>query len=419
MTQKEALHVLKQGKNVYLTGPAGSGKTYLLNQFISYLKDSRVDHAVTASTGIAATHLDGTTIHSWAGIGINKTLSTIQIKALAKKKHLRDRFKSVRVLIIDEVSMLHAHTLDLVDSVCKAFRGNILPFGGIQVVLCGDFFQLPPVAGFGEEVSFVYKSNAWQESNLNICYLNKQHRQKDNQFTEVLNAIRDGLVSNETKNILMSRFEQEVSSKIRPTNLYTHNANVDAINSAAIEKISGKSKRFDMTYIGPDILVDFIKKNCLAPPQLILKVGAIVMFVKNNYQEGYVNGTLGKIIDFKGNLPLVETLDGTQILVTREEWKIDDNSSVKASIKQIPLRLAWAITIHKSQGMSLDAAIIDLSKSFVTGMGYVALSRVRSLSGINLMGLNNMALQVNQDVLQFDKALQVSSKKVAFNIFPV
>lgn len=412
MTQKQAFQILKQGENIYLTGPAGSGKTFLLNHFIKYLKKNNVGVAITASTGIAATHLGGITIHSWAGIGINKDLNEEQIKRILKKKRLETRFKRTKVLIIDEISMLHAHTLDLVDKVCKAFKKNILPFGGIQVVLCGDFFQLPPVSENGEEANFINKSKIWQNMNLHICYLGEQYRQVDNQFTQILNEIRNDKATENTKQILMTRLKQEVPIHIRPTKLYTHNIDVDSINNKELAKIPGSSKAYTMKLSGPEALVEMLKKSCLAPQRLILKKGAVVMFVKNNFNAGYVNGTLGRVIDFDEGFPIVETISRDQIFVGPEEWKIEENDITKAGIKQIPLRLAWAITVHKSQGMSLDAAEIDLSKSFTYGMGYVALSRVRTLAGIKLMGMNDMALRVDEEILELDKILRQVSHNI-------
>lgn len=409
MTQKQAFQILQQGNNVYLTGPAGSGKTFLLNYFIKYLKKKNVGVAIAASTGIAATHINGVTIHSWAGIGINKELSDDKIKKLKAKKYLKKRFSSTSILVIDEVSMLHAYTLDLVDRVCKAFKGNVLPFGGIQVVLCGDFFQLPPVSK-DEDAQFIFKSKAWKNMDLKICYLNKQHRQTDDQFTQILNDIRENRVTRATQSAIMTRYEKEVAMNIRPTRLYTHNVDVDLINNRELGKIGGKTNVYTMNFDGPEILVSTLKKNCLAPERLMLKKGAIVMFVKNNFSKGYVNGTLGRVCDFYEDFPVIETISGEKIYAGPEDWKVEENDITKARIKQIPLRLAWAITIHKSQGMSLDAAVIDLSKSFTCGMGYVALSRVRTLDGIRLLGMNDRALDVNDEVFEFDKKLRKLSR---------
>nr|MBP9687908.1 hypothetical protein [Candidatus Woesebacteria bacterium] len=186
--------------------------------------------------------------------------------------------------------------------------------------------------------------------------------------------------------------------------LFTHNVDVDTINATELTHIDTHSYVFRMSGTGKKELIDVMKKACLAPEELVLKKGAIVMFVKNNYDKGYVNGTLGEVIDFGlENYPIVRALDGREIQAKPEAWAVEDEGVIKAEVKQVPLRLAWAITIHKSQGMSLDAAVIDLSKSFVPGMGYVALSRVRTLEGMKLTGINNMALMVNPDVSEMDK----------------
>ncbi len=404
MTQDQAMEVLKMGSNVFLTGPAGSGKTFVLNKYINYLKDKKIAVGVTASTGIAATHLSGMTIHSWCGIGIKDFLYDKDMSAILGKAYLKKRFANTNVLIIDEVSMLHAYRLDMVDRICKAFKQNSLPFGGMQVIMCGDFFQLPPVSRNNEGDSFVYKSEIWNNMDLKICYLEEQHRQQDRAFLRVLSDIRTNNVDEDTVNYLRERYNQEVKGKIKPTRLYTHNADVDAINEMELSKISGDIHSYKTTVRGNKDLVEFLHKSCLAPEDLNIKNGAVVMFVKNNYEKGYVNGTLGKVIGFDENdYPIVETAGGREIIAAPTSWAIEEDGSVKAEICQIPLRLAWAITIHKSQGMSLDAAEIDLSKSFVPGMGYVALSRARTLSGMKLVGINDMALRVNPEVLEMDK----------------
>jgi hypothetical protein len=413
MTQQEALDILKLGHNVYLTGSAGSGKTYVLNQYISYLRKHGVDVGITASTGIAATHMNGTTIHSWSGLGIRDRLSPYDLEALEEKRYLWDRIQSARVLIIDEVSMLHHFRLDLVDEICKMFRRNDKPFGGLQVILCGDFFQLPPVSRTGEEIAqFIHRSQCWESMDLKVCYLHEQHRQNDQEFLEVLNAIRANSVSTETLNLLTARFNKEPESAVQPTRLYTHNIDVDVINNAELDKLPGDIHTFAMEERGKPFIVETLKKSCLAPSALRLRKNARVMFVKNNYEAGYVNGTLGTVTDFdEEGWPIVYTASGKRIVASPMPWQITEENKILAEISQVPLRLAWAITVHKSQGMSLDAVEVDLSKSFEKGMGYVALSRVRTLSGLKLLGLNDMALEVNEDILEFDKELQELSEK--------
>jgi ATP-dependent exoDNAse (exonuclease V) alpha subunit len=444
MTQKEAFDILKLGYNVYLTGAAGSGKTYLLNQYISYLRTNGIGVGITASTGIAATHMGGTTIHSFAGMGIRDVLTEADMTDLFKRAYLRTRFSQTKVLIIDEISMLHAHRLDMVDMVCRAFKRNSFPFGGMQVIMCGDFFQLPPVVKTesrsdvrykvsdeqGEKLGlelesssekekkgvlpFVTESKVWQEMQLRICYLDEQFRQDDRAFLRVLNDIRNNEVSEMTVETLSERLGQEVKGYVKPTRLFTHNADVDAINQKHLTALEGESRTYYMSSRGSYGLAETLKRSCLAPDTLVLKKGAQVIFVKNNYELGYVNGTLGEVLGFSAEgLPIVRTFDGDELTVGEASWDVKEDGVEKAAISQLPLRLAWAITVHKSQGMSLDAAEVDLSRAFIPGMGYVALSRVRSLSGLKLIGMNQMALTINQDVAEMDKEFRRQSDEVA------
>ncbi len=412
MTQKNALDLLKLGHNVYLTGAAGSGKTHLLNTYIKYLKSNGIGVGVTASTGIAATHMNGKTIHSFSGIGIKDQITDTEIEALLWKPHLQSTFAKTNVLVIDEVSMLHSFRLDMVNRICQAFKNNQLAFGGMQVILCGDLFQLPPVSRNGVKGEFVHMSEVWTKMDIKICYLHEQFRQEDMQFLQILTEIRNNTLSETTKSLLIKRLNKKLQTDIKPTKLFAHNADVDAINNTELTKIKEASQTYNMAAIGNKTLVDMLKKSCLAPEELVLKKGAVVMFVKNNFNKGYVNGTQGKIVGFdEENNPIVETINKKKIIATPESWKIEENDKVLAQIAQVPLRLAWAITVHKSQGMSLDTAVIDLSKAFEPGMGYVALSRVRTLNGIKLLGINSTALMVNDEVLQLDQKLQQLSKK--------
>jgi ATP-dependent exoDNAse (exonuclease V) alpha subunit len=413
MTQQEALHILKLGHNVYLTGAAGSGKTYLLNQYIDYLKKNSVPIGITASTGIAATHMRGVTIHSWAHIGIKEKLTPADLHAIAGRIDWRMQLLHTRVLIIDEVSMLNHFRLDMVDQVLRTVHENDLPFGGIQVVLCGDLFQLPPVVKNGEPIRYVTDSAVWKHMSIKVCYLTEQHRQNDKDFLALLNEIRDSNISNHSLEKLGSRIDKGIRGKVTPTKLYTHNADVDSINTAELAKLPGEEWIFDMTSHGESALIKTLQDSCLAPRELHLKEGAMVMFVQNNRARGYVNGTLGKVVGFSGEegYPVVETLRGKQIIALPSSWKIEEGKKTLAEIVQVPIRLAWAITIHKSQGMTLDAAQIDLGRAFIEGMGYVALSRVKSLNGITLLGLNNMALRVNARVIKIDKILRLLSEK--------
>jgi hypothetical protein len=457
MRQSSALNILKTGKNVFLTGSAGSGKTYTLNQYIHYLRARRVPVAVTASTGIAATHMNGITIHSWSGIGIKDELTERDLSNLARKQFLADRLKDTAVLIIDEISMLHAKQLNLVNQVLKHVRKNDNPFGGIQVVVAGDFFQLPPIGSKGESNrdKFAFMSEAWLDAGFRICYLSEQHRQKSEaadgglDLDDILNQIRRQDVSFEAIAALENTFDQNVD--IKRTRLYTHNLNVNKINDKELAALEGETRRFEASSVGESKLVDTLKKTVRTQDELILKVGAKVMFIKNNNELGVSNGTMGELIGFaavkvddskakdkaksdakadmaeddtiaiddedssktadkdkkaKANIkdkssaapkmPVVRLNSGREVIAEPEEWIIEDETGdVLASYEQVPLCLAWAITIHKSQGMTLDAAEIDLSRTFELGQGYVALSRLKSLEGLKLLGMNTMSLQLD------------------------
>lgn len=408
MTQEEALNILKLGHNVFLTGAAGSGKTHTLLAYIKFLKENSVSVAITASTGIAATHIGGMTIHSWSGLGVRDSMTPWDMEELESRQYLWKRYASAKVLIIDEISMLHHFQFDLLDKLCKFFKRNDFPFGGMQVVLCGDFFQLPPISKKGELDSFFsYHSDSWKKMDLKICYLSEQYRQKDDIYLNILNAVRSNEFSDDLRVHLRSRFNVEPEGNISPTKLYTHNVDVDEENNKELMKLKSEEKNYTMSSRGSKNLVASLIKSCLAPENLVLKSGAKVMFVKNNYEKGYMNGTLGIIEGFNpSNMPIVKTLKGTQFEVGKESWIIEEDSKIKAEISQLPIRLAWAITVHKSQGMSLDAAEIDLSKSFIKGMGYVALSRVRSLNGLKLLGLNELSLKVDDEILEYDQELK-------------
>ena len=419
MKQSEALSLLKMGENVFLTGAAGTGKTYLLNQYIHYLKQHQVKHAITASTGIAATHLHGTTLHAWSGIGTLDSLTPSTLEKILDSKRIRKNYTKTKVLIIDEISMLHAFQLDMVDTLARRFLERNQPFGGLQVVLCGDFFQLPPVqSGARHEKSFAFEAAVWQTANFQICYLHEQHRQVNDPLLTVLNDIRSGTAGEHTKVPLRTRYKKEPEGATKATRLYARNVNVDAMNELEQSKLPGSEKIFNMTAAGFSALVDSLKKNCLAQERLILKVGAEVMFIKNDPLGKFANGTRGIVIDFdkEKGYPIVKTYHHHVVLVTPEDWSYEEHGVVRATITQIPLRLAWAITIHKSQGMTLDAAEMDLGDTFEPGMGYVALSRVRRLSGLKLLNLNEMALTVHPLVLARDHAFQDASTVVVANL---
>lgn len=530
MKQSTALDILKSGKNVFLTGSAGAGKTYTLNHYLHYLRARDIHVAVTASTGIAATHMNGMTIHSWAGIGILDELTPKDIARIKKRATITERMQKTHVLIIDEISMLHKKQFDLINHIMQEVRDNLLPFGGVQVIVAGDFFQLPPVGERGETTKekFAFMSQAWLDADFQICYLSEQYRQTVNSDETVFEpnsnslAPKDRYFGLDLNAILNQIRRQDFTPEIVPaleatthhvldgncTRLYTHNFNVQTINNAELEKLNTPTMTYTGFGLGEEKLVETLKKSVRNSPDLILKLGAKVMFLKNNSDQNVSNGTMGEIVDFvrviedkdkleaktslekrtklalevaekqvlMGDLfldngfsehslldnniaknnplenrlvddkngkttqagesqsednetdnldatnikfstekyPVVLLNDGRKVIAEQEVWQVEDEEGeIIAAYYHIPLTLAWAITIHKSQGMTLEVAEIDLSKTFEKGQGYVALSRLKSLSGLRLLGMNHMVFQLDSLALGADKRFMALSQQQA------
>ena len=471
MLQSETLDILKTGANVFLTGAPGAGKSYVLREYVSFLASRNVDAAITAYTGIAASHINGRTLHSWAGLSFAVLTPEQERERVRMNEHLSARIRKAKVLIIDEISMLRPEEFMRVDFICKTARNSLEPFGGLQLICCGDFFQIPPVdkshgdqdeAGRArqtewsrgdsaidvmnsfldapeattrqkeippeqiETAKFVIDCPTWHAANMRVCYLHEQHRQGDAELLTILDEIRKGNVSTTSRALLVSRIGAKVQAPVGIARLYTHNENVDEINAAELLKLKTPPVVYDVTASGAANLIEKLKKDYRVD-KLVLKVGARVMFTRNNPNEGYVNGTLGEIVDFVnadvkevvGMVtlvstepdPVVLTFDGRRIVVAREEWQFEEDGKVRAHIRQMPLKLAWAITVHKSQGMTLDAAEIDLSRAFERGMGYVALSRVKSLANISLLGFNQTALEVSDRIKKIDAEFITQSEE--------
>jgi ATP-dependent exoDNAse (exonuclease V) alpha subunit len=305
--------------------------------------------------------------------------------------------------------MLHDFRLDMVDEVCRAVRDADEPFGGIQIIMSGDFFQLPPInRGDSRAGGFVVNSQVWQELEPTICYLQEQHRQDDEVLLDILNALRAGELRRHHAESLLARTEVFPDDLEQLTELHTVNVDVDTLNQAKLRELDGDEIEYQQTTTGSEMYVQSLQRSVLAPPALKLKLGALVMAVKNSLDRKYVNGSLGTVVGFEPHTeyPIVEFRNGKEVTMVPDTWELRDGDKKRASISQIPLRLAWAITVHKSQGMTLDAARIDLRRAFVEGMGYVALSRVKNLNNLYLTGINQMALRVSEDAQGIDGILR-------------
>lgn len=414
MKQELALEIMLSGESVLLTGPAGAGKTFVLNQFIKLAKAEGKHVSVTATTGLAATHLGGTTIHAWSGMGVLDHVPQGFAEHMAKGRH--EIIEKTDVLIIDEISMLHDYRLDMIDEICRLVRRKDEPFGGIQLVMSGDFFQLPPINKGNERGGgFVVNSKVWQELQPTICYLQEQHRQDDETLLEILNALRAGDIRRHHAETLLARVDEQPPADMLLTELHTVNIDVDNLNNRRLESLSGDELNYTQTNTGADNYVESLQRSVLAPAVLRVKKGALVMAVKNSPDRKYANGSIGTVVDFEPGTeyPVVEFKNGRTVTMYPETWELRDGTKKRASISQIPLRLAWAITVHKSQGMTLDAARIDLRKAFVEGMGYVALSRVKNLNNLYLTGINRMALAVSEAARTIDTDLRDRAAQAA------
>ncbi len=413
--QTTTLNILKTGKNVFLTGSAGTGKTFVLKQYINYLRDNKIFPTILAPTGIAASLLKGKTIHSFFSLGIKDSFSEEDIKDIVDKSYLKKRFENLQVLIIDEISMVSPTIFTVMDKILQGFKKNKKPFGGVQVILSGDFFQLPPIHKESTNKRFAWQSPSWKDADFQTCYLTKKYRQvQENHLVTILDNIREGKISQETINLLDSRINAELDFENEATKLYTHNYDVDNINIKELEKLSGELHTYPYSKSGTSKNVETMLRNSLLSPTLQLKKDTLVMFIKNAKEGEYVNGTTGKVIGFnkETDAPIVQISKDIKIEVQKEKWTMENEFGEElASVTQYPLKLAWAITVHKSQGMTLSSAEIDLSKTFETGQGYVALSRIRDLNGLRLKGYNEKALQVDQIILDIDKRIKDSSRK--------
>ena len=405
--QRIAFDAIRDGHNVFLTGPGGTGKTYL----ISLVKESLPNVAVTAMTGCAALLLGqgAKTIHSWAGIGLGTGGLDQIIGRIRMMKKAATAWRNTRTLIIDEISMMTPDILELLDKVGKRLRNSSRPFGGLQVVFVGDFFQLPPVAK-GVETAFAFQSHVWLQTIQKTVALDRIFRQEDSVFQKILDEARIGEISVNSLATLKSRCNLDYSGElIKPTILLARKADVELINKGSLDALPGEVRIYSAkTKNGkhpPSEAKKIVEKMDANSPyviDLVLKKGAQVMLIKNvDPENGLVNGSRGIVTDFTPQgKPVVHFKIGTEVTVDYEIWASDHESPVERI--QIPLCLAYALTIHKSQGATLDCALIDVGpKIFECGQAYVALSRVKSLDGLYISSVAAAAFRAHPTVKSF------------------
>lgn len=414
--QKRAIDAVLLGKNILLTGPAGTGKSHTIQRIKEIFQKMKRSVSITATTGISAVSINGNTIHSWSGIGICGSKETALNRVMTYKGP-QDRIKSTNLLIIDEVSMLSDLHLDILDHVCKHVRQNNLPFGGLQVILSGDFYQLSPV----KAPRYAFESENFDKLIHEVIELTFIFRQFNREFCEALNEIRIGDVSQKTKDLFATCIGKEFEGDIKPTELYPLKIDVENFNESELWKLA--SEQNPVREIGaldeiiekppskktiPDKIIKEwqtnFNKNCMAQKILSLAIHAQVMLIKNiDVEAGLCNGSRGVIVGFGGHgEPIVKFRNGQVLYMQTQIWHMRVNETTKIRRTQYPLLLAFSTSIHKSQGLSLDCVRMDLGgRVFSVGMTYTALSRVRSLEGLSIIEIDWEQVQTDKRVKEF------------------
>ncbi|XP_034743457.1 ATP-dependent DNA helicase PIF1 [Etheostoma cragini] len=405
--QAAVLGAVLSGKNIFFTGSAGTGKSFLLKRIMGSLPPKST--FATASTGVAACHIGGTTLHNFAGIG-SGSAPLEQCIELAQRPGVLQHWTSCRHLIIDEISMVEAQFFDKLEAVARSVRRSTEPFGGIQLIVCGDFLQLPPVSKGKERASFCFQARSWRKVIQVNMELMEVRRQTDQSFISLLQSVRVGRVTEEvTEKLMGSAYHHIERDGILASRLCTHKDDVELTNDKKLQQLPGSVRVFEALDSDP-ALVKTIDAHSPVSKLIQLKVGAQVMLTKNqDVSRGLVNGARGVVVAFecgKNGLPHVRFLSGVTEVLKPERWVFKSGGGVHLSRQQLPLKLAWAISIHKSQGMTLDCVEISLARVFESGQAYVALSRARSLQGLRVMDFDPRVVRADPDVLVFYKRLR-------------
>lgn len=386
-----------EGRNIFLTGDAGTGKSYLMEALRNELEAAGIRYGITGTTGVAALNVGGSTIHSWSGLGMMRgTMSEIIEGVFNNTKAVR-RIKETRVLVIEEVSMLSAEMLNVLDKVFRLVREKDEPFGGMQIVLVGDMLQLCPV-----NADFPFTAKAWEDGEFQFVKLNRIFRQEPGNFADTLNKLRRGCLDDAAIAFLKSRKNREdPNPEIPPVHIVSTNDEADFLNRKMLAMVEGESRMYLAEDSGNETAIRLLEK-LIIPKELELKIGARVMCLSNlDIENGVVNGSTGVAVFMGTGYVQVRFDNGhTQVINSIQTDVIQDKHVIGWRI-QLPLRLAYGITTHKVQGLTLDKVCINLGRAFEPGMAYVALSRVRTPEGLFIVRINDKGLRPNQQALEF------------------
>ncbi len=421
-----------RGENVFVTGGGGVGKSHLLRMLVSSLRACGKRVAVTATTGVAGLQIGGTTLHSFVGLGLaEESVDELVKKLLEQRRDVRKRLRETDVLIVDEISMMPPAYFYKVDRIARSARERPdAPFGGMQLVMFGDFFQLPPVnrnRPVGAE-QFCFQLPDWERYAARTYELSTVWRQKDPGFAELLQRVRRGDQTADDVALLRTRVRRPAESlpidagAVRPTRLYCYKKDVEEVNNAFLRKIAEPTFRFRASFSVVDLagravnratsrrVEAEIKKNCPVPDLLLLKRGAQVMLVTNHLgRAGLVNGSRGVVEGFAGPFPRVRFANGRTVTVGPHDWTVrNEAAGYEARLTHVPLILGDAITIHKCQGMTFDDVEIDIGRTFDDGQAYVALSRASTLDGMHLLSFHPSSIRTNATVREYYDGLRRS-----------
>lgn len=404
------------GQNVFVTGAGGTGKSYVLKALFDYLHAQHISVARTGSTGVGAFNIGGQTIHSFAGLGLADEHVESLIEKIHKKPKVKARIRAAEIMFIDEISMAKGDLLNKLNGVLQYFRDSGDPWGGIQVIASGDFLQLPPVFKADEIQELAFHCRAWQDSNIKVVVLKKVVRQQgDAVLLTVLNDLRVG--DTKTLHLLDSRIGATwTDTEIEPVRVFCKNVDVNSFNQERLAKLTTQSKTFIARDSGEAYHTESFNKNCPAPQTLELKIGAQVMLLANlDVQQGFVNGSVGVVKGFNTQGVTVKFTTGS-LLVDHNEWNIKEQVvgldkkiiyRTVATRRQIPLKVCYAMTAHKVQGATLDRAVIDVTEAFATGQAYTALSRIRNLQSLSIVGkIPHSAIRVNPEAVKFYEEIE-------------